>query len=90
MIEKRRVKIARDTTTSKKTSKKMEGIINVNISERLSPTIHRKKEDYYHEMNFENYSKWLEDKLMPNLKLKSMLLIDNESYHNVQEKGAKI
>ena len=41
--------------------------------------------DYHHEMNFENFSKWLAEKLIPNLKPKSVLVLDNASYHNVQQ-----
>ena len=41
--------------------------------------------DYHHEMNFENFSKWLAKKLIPNLKPKSVLVFDNASYHNVQQ-----
>lgn len=41
--------------------------------------------DYHHEMNFENYRKWIEEKLLPNLKPKSVLVIDNAPYHNVQK-----
>lgn len=42
--------------------------------------------DYHSSMNFENYQKWLTEKLIPNLPEKSVLVIDNAPYHNVQSK----
>ena len=44
----------------------------------------RKTGDYHHEMNAENYKKWLTEKLIPNLPPKSVLVIDNAPYHNVE------
>ena len=41
--------------------------------------------DYHHDMDFENLSKWLDKNLIPNLKPKSVLVLDNASYHNVQQ-----
>ena len=41
--------------------------------------------DYHHEINFKNFSKWLDENLIPNLKPKSVLVLDNSSYHNVQQ-----
>ena len=41
--------------------------------------------DYHKEMNFENFRKWLENQLLPNLKPNSVLILDNAAYHNVQE-----
>lgn len=43
-----------------------------------------KSGNYHHEMNFENFSKWVNEKLIPNLPPKSVLVIDNAPYHNVQ------
>lgn len=43
------------------------------------------KIDDYHDMNFENYSKWVTTSLIPNLPPKSVIVIDNASYHNVLE-----
>lgn len=37
-------------------------------------------------MHFENYQKWLTGKLTPDLPEKSVLVIDNAPYHNVQSK----
>jgi len=35
-------------------------------------------------MNYANYKKWLQEKLNPNLEFKSVFVVDNASYHNVQ------
>jgi hypothetical protein len=43
-----------------------------------------KSGDYHHEMNFDNYERWLKTKLIPNLPPNSVLLVDNAAYHNVQ------
>lgn len=40
--------------------------------------------DYHHDMNFNNYEKWLKEKLIPNLPSNSVVVIDNAPYHNVQ------
>jgi transposase len=39
---------------------------------------------YHHEMNFDNYERWLKVKLIPHLPPNSVLLVDNAAYHNVQ------
>lgn len=44
----------------------------------------QKSGDYHDCMNFNNYKRWLKDQLIPNLPEKSVLVIDNASYHNVQ------
>lgn len=38
--------------------------------------------DYHSEMNFENFSKWVKEKLIPNLPQSSVIILDNASYHN--------
>lgn len=44
-----------------------------------------KKEDYHDHMNFmKNYEKWVKGKLLPNLPPRSVVVIDNAPYHNVQ------
>lgn len=43
-----------------------------------------KKEDYHDHMNFGNYEKWVKEKLLPNLPPRSVVVIDNAPYHNVQ------
>jgi len=40
--------------------------------------------DYHKNMNQKNYEKWVQEKLLPNLKPRSVLIIDNASYHNVK------
>lgn len=40
--------------------------------------------DYHGDMNFDNYEKWIKHQLIPNLKPKSVLVIDNTPYHNKQ------
>ena len=40
--------------------------------------------DYHSEMNFNNFNQWLIERLIPNLKSKSVVVLDNASYHNVQ------
>ncbi|XP_054281278.1 uncharacterized protein LOC128998948 [Macrosteles quadrilineatus] len=39
--------------------------------------------DYHKNMNTVNYEKWVQEKLSPNLKPRSVIIIDNASYHNV-------
>lgn len=41
-----------------------------------------KSGDYHDDMNFVNFKKWLEEKLIPNLAANSVVVIDNASYHN--------
>lgn len=43
-----------------------------------------KSSDYHNDMNFENFEKWLRNKLIPNLPPNSVLVIDNASYHNIK------
>ena len=43
-----------------------------------------KSGDYHDDMYHENYMKWLQDWLIPNLESKSVIVVDNTSYHNVQ------
>lgn len=44
--------------------------------------------DYHHNMNFTNFSKWLREKLIPNLPPSSVVVLDNAPYHNVKENKA--
>uniref|UniRef100_A0A6P7H5N0 Uncharacterized protein LOC114346491 n=1 Tax=Diabrotica virgifera virgifera TaxID=50390 RepID=A0A6P7H5N0_DIAVI len=39
--------------------------------------------DYHNDMNHENFIRWLQEKLIPNLQHKTALVLDNASYHNV-------
>ena len=40
--------------------------------------------DYHYEMNGDNFFKWVKEKLIPHLPPKSVLIIDNTLYHNLQ------
>lgn len=40
--------------------------------------------DFHDDMNFENFSKWLQERYLPNLPINSVVIVDNASYHNVQ------
>ena len=41
--------------------------------------------DYHNEMNRENFMRWLNERLLPNLPPNSVLVVDNAPYHNRQE-----
>jgi hypothetical protein len=43
-----------------------------------------KSGDYHHEMNFDNYERWLKTKLIPNLPPNSVLLMYSTAYHNIR------
>ena len=43
----------------------------------------QKSGDYHDDMNHANYMKWLQE-LIPNLESKTVIVVDNMSYHNVQ------
>lgn len=47
-----------------------------------------KSGDYHDDMNFNNYEKWLRTQLMPNLPPRSVVVVDNASYHNKQYDAA--
>lgn len=40
--------------------------------------------DYHSNMNFNNYVKWFNEKLLPNIPEKSVVVMDNTSYHNTR------
>ena len=40
--------------------------------------------DYHREMNDQNFTKWVQEKLIPNLQTPSAIVMDNASYHSVQ------
>ncbi|XP_063384584.1 uncharacterized protein LOC134670702 [Cydia fagiglandana] len=40
--------------------------------------------DYHHDMNRQNFLKWLQEKLIPNLREPSVIIMDNASYHSTQ------
>lgn len=41
--------------------------------------------DYHGQMNRENFTKWLTEKLLPNIPANSIIVLDNAPYHSVQE-----
>ncbi|XP_061716757.1 uncharacterized protein LOC133524644 [Cydia pomonella] len=41
--------------------------------------------DYHNDMNFENFSKWTNEKLLPNIPPNSVIIMDNAAYHSVRE-----
>ncbi len=43
----------------------------------------RKTGDYHGQMNYDIFSKWFEEKLLPNIPDGSLIIMDNASYHNV-------
>ncbi|GBP05370.1 hypothetical protein EVAR_96658_1 [Eumeta japonica] len=40
--------------------------------------------DYHSSMNFSNFKKWTMEKLIPNLEPRSVIVLDNAAYHNVE------
>ena len=40
--------------------------------------------DYHDDMNSQNFTRWLREQLIPNLPEKSILVLDNAAYHNIQ------
>lgn len=44
----------------------------------------KKTGDYHNDMNFDNYEKWITNKLIPNIPPSSVIVIDNAPYHNVE------
>lgn len=43
-----------------------------------------KQADYHDDMNSANFSKWVSEKLLPNLDSPSVIIFDNASYHSIQ------
>ncbi|KAJ8915919.1 hypothetical protein NQ315_015534 [Exocentrus adspersus] len=41
--------------------------------------------DYHGQMNYDNFSKWLTEKLLPNIPPNSIVVLDNAPYHSVLE-----
>ncbi len=39
--------------------------------------------DYHGQMNYENFSKWFENQLLPNIPDNSIIIMDNAKYHNI-------
>ncbi|CAG9134081.1 unnamed protein product [Plutella xylostella] len=47
-----------------------------------------KQEDYHSEMNRHNFTKWITEKLIPNLKEPTIIVMDNAPYHSVVKNKA--
>ena len=45
----------------------------------------RKTGDYHGQMDYENFSKWFTEMLLPNIPDNSIIIMDNASYHNTTE-----
>lgn len=43
--------------------------------------------DYHGQMNWNNFSKWFTDQLLPNIPPHSIIIMDNAKYHNVLAEG---
>lgn len=41
--------------------------------------------DYHGQMNAENFEKWVKEKLLPNIRSNSLIVLDNAPYHSVEE-----
>ncbi len=50
---------------------------------RLIFEANRRTGDYHGQMNWDNFSKWLEEQLLPNIPDNSLIIMDNARYHNV-------
>ena len=48
----------------------------------------KKTGDYHGQMSWENFSRWFSDQLLPNIPNKSIIIMDNASYHNVVEENS--
>lgn len=44
--------------------------------------------DYHGQMNWDNFSKWFQDQLLPNIPDNSIIILDNAKYHNVLSEDA--
>ena len=52
---------------------------------QLVYTASTKSGDYHGQMNYENFAKWVLEKLLPNLKPNSVVCMDNAPYHTTIE-----
>ena len=55
--------------------------------ELVFKTIHTDGRDYHSEMNSVIFFKWITEQLLPALRPKSLIVMDNASYHSVREEG---
>jgi len=47
----------------------------------------RKTGDYHGQMDYDNFSKWFKERLLPNVPDNSIIIMDNASYHNATEEN---
>lgn len=50
---------------------------------KLVFTAKKRTGDYHGQMNWDNFSKWFREQLMPNIPQDSIIILDNAQYHNV-------
>jgi transposase len=55
---------------------------------RLVFEANRRTGDYHGQMNWDNFSKWFENQLLPNIPKNSLIIMDNARYHNVLSEDA--
>lgn len=48
----------------------------------------RRSGDYHGQMNWDNFSRWFEKQLLPNIPSNSLIILDNAKYHNVFSENA--
>lgn len=48
----------------------------------------RKTGDYHGQMNHDLFCRWLEERLLPNIPKKSLIIMDNAAYHNTLSKSS--
>jgi len=48
----------------------------------------RKTGDYHGQMDYDNFSKWFKERLLPNVPDNSIIIMDNASYHNATEENS--
>jgi len=48
----------------------------------------RKTGDYHGQMDWDNFSRWFTDQLLPNIPKNSIIIMDNASYHNATEENS--
>lgn len=48
----------------------------------------KKTGDYHGQMDWNNFSRWFSDQLLPNISENSIIIMDNASYHNLTEENS--
>ena len=55
---------------------------------QLVSEANRRTGDYHGQMNWDNFSKWSETQLLPNIPSNALIILDNAKYHNVFAENA--